>query len=242
MENENKIEKETEENKETEKKNIEEPKAEKPTPKKILKEVKEKIKVKKGKVKEEVVKIEREYIIPLRRRFQHVPRYKKTPKAVKTIKEFLVKHMKVYDRDLKKIKIDKYLNEALWFRGIKNPPHKIKVKAIKEGEIVRVELVDFSDKLKFKKLRHGKIEKKAEEGIQKKKSLIQKAKEGLKPAEKFEDKDKDGVDDKKEIKEKQEAVKEAGAKLEKQMAKKAKHSTGGKAKQKTQPVRKALAK
>jgi len=242
MENENKIEKETEANKETEKKNIEEPKAEKPTPKKILKEVKEKIKVKKGKVKEEVVKIEREYIIPLRRRFQHVPRYKKTPKAVKTIKEFLVKHMKVYDRDLKKIKIDKYLNEALWFRGIKNPPHKIKVKAIKEGEIVRVELVDFSDKLKFKKLRHGKIEKKAEEGIQKKKSLIQKAKEGLKPAEKFEDKDKDGVDDKKEIKEKQEAVKEAGAKLEKQMAKKAKHSTGGKAKQKTQPVRKALAK
>jgi len=242
MENENKIEKETEANKETEKKNIEEPKAEKPTPKKILKEVKEKIKVKKGKVKEEVVKIEREYIIPLRRRFQHVPRYKKTPKAVKTIKEFLVKHMKVYDRDLKKIKIDKYLNEALWFRGIKNPPHKIKVKAIKEGDIVKVELVDFSDKLKFKKLRHEKIEKKAEEGIQKKKSLMQKAKEGLKPAEKFEDKDKDGVDDKKEIKEKQEAVKEAGAKLEKQMAKKAKHSTGGKTKQKTQPVRKALAK
>ena len=235
MENENKIEKETEENKETEKKNIEEPKAEKPTPKKILKEVKEKIKVKKGKVKEEVVKIEREYIIPLRRRFQHVPRYKKTPKAVKTIKEFLVKHMKVYDRDLKKIKIDKYLNEALWFRGIKNPPHKIKVKAIKEGEIVRVELVDFSDKLKFKKLRHEKIEKKAEKGIQKKKSLMQKAKEGLKPEVKTEE---EKVEEKEKVKAGAEATKE----LEKQQAKKIKHSTGGKAKQKTQPVRKALAK
>ncbi len=235
--------------KETEKKNIEETKiGGEITPKKILEKAKEKIKIKKGNVKEELVKIEREYIIPLRKKFQHVPRYKKTPKAIKTIKEFLVRHMKIYDRDLKKIKIDKYLNEALWFRGIKNPPHKIKVKAVKEGEIIRVELVDFSDKLKFKKLRHEKIEKKAKEGIQKKKSLMEKTKESLKPSEKSEDKDNDGVEDtlkgtsQKEIKEKQESVKEAGAKLEKEMAKKAKHSTGGKTKQKTQPVRKALAK
>jgi len=227
----------------------------KPTTKEILKEVKQKIKSKKL-IKEIVPKIEREYVIPLRRRFLHVPSYKKTPKAVKTIKEFLVRHMKIYDRDLKKIKIDKYLNEALWSRGIKNPPHKIKVKAIKEGEIVRVELVEFSDKLKFKKLRNEKIEKQSTEAKEKKRSLMQKAKESLKPSEKSEDKKKeslkpseksedknnDGVDDKKEVKEKQESVKEAGAKLEKQMAKKTKHSSGGKIKQKTQPVRKALAK
>ena len=84
--------------------------------------------------------IEREYVIPLRPKFQHVARYKKTPKAVKTIKEFLVKHMKVYDRDLNKIKLDKYVNELLWIDGIKNPPHKIKVKAVKEGDVFLVDL------------------------------------------------------------------------------------------------------
>ena len=52
-------------------------------------------------------KIEREYIIPLRARGKAVPRYKKTPKAIKTIKEFLARHMKIKDRDLSKIKIDK---------------------------------------------------------------------------------------------------------------------------------------
>ena len=62
--------------------------------------------------------IEREYIIPLREKCRPVPRYKKTPKAIKSVKEFIAKHMKVRDRDLSKVKIDKYLNEALWHRGI----------------------------------------------------------------------------------------------------------------------------
>ena len=109
--------------------------------------------------------LEREYVIPLRARYQHVARYKKTPKAIKTVKEFLVKHMKIYDRDLNKIKIDKYLNEFLWARGIKNPPHKVKVKAIKNGETVKVELVEFSTKLKFKKARAEKAEKAVAEYI-----------------------------------------------------------------------------
>src|SRR3989344_5060271 len=105
-------------------------------------------------------KIEREYIIPLRKEWMKVPRYKKAKKAVKAIREFLARHMKIRDRDLKKIKIDRYLNEEIWFRGIKNPPAKIKVKAIKEGEIVRAELSEMPEKLKFKKLRE---ERKAEE-------------------------------------------------------------------------------
>jgi len=49
-------------------------------------------------------KIEREYVIPLREKVRVVPRYKKTNKAVKTVKEFLAKHMRIYDRDLKKNK------------------------------------------------------------------------------------------------------------------------------------------
>ena len=82
-------------------------------------------------------KLEREYIIPLREKIRVVPRYKKTNKAIKSIKEFVAKHMKVYDRDLNKIKIDKYVNEFIWARGIRHPPHDIKVKVIKTGEIVK---------------------------------------------------------------------------------------------------------
>ncbi len=122
------------------------------------------------KTEAKIEKEERIYVIPLREKCRVVPRYKKTNKAMKTVKEFLVKHMKIRDRDLNKIKIDKYLNEAMWSRGIKKPPHKIKVKAIKQGDIVTAELVDFPDKLKFKKLKEEKIKKMAEEKGKKKKA------------------------------------------------------------------------
>ena len=181
-------------------------------------------------------KFEKEYIIPLREKIRVSPRFKKTPKAVKTIKEFLVKHMKVYDRDLNKIKIDKYLNEYLWFRGIRKPPYKVKVRARKEGEIVKVELVDLPEKLKFKKAREEKREQKGAETAKKKKE--EKKPELKKPDEeksedsprddsgeskKSEDKDKDGVEDKKEESEKKSAVVEAGEKYEKAEYKKQKH-------------------
>ncbi len=112
--------------------------------------------------KESTEKIEREYVIPLREKCRPVARYKKTNKAVKSVKEFLARHMKIRDRDLNKIKLNIHLNEFLWARGIKNPPHKVKVKAVKEGDIVNVELVDYPDKLKFKKLRLEKREQKSE--------------------------------------------------------------------------------
>lgn len=104
-------------------------------------------------------KIEREYVIPLRDKCRHVPRYKKTPKAVKEIKVFLAQHMRIRDRDLNKIKIDKLVNEYMWARGIKNPMHKVKVRAVKDEKtgIVKVELVNLPNKLKFKKLRADKL-------------------------------------------------------------------------------------
>ncbi len=189
----------------------------------------------KKEIKTQIEKIEREYIIPLREKCRVVPRYKKTPKAIKTIKEFLVRHMKIYDGDLNKIKIDKYLNEYVWFRGIRKPPIKIKVKAIKEGDIVRVELVDYPDNLKFKKLREERIEGKGEE-IAKKKKAEKKAEEEVKSAEAVE-----------EEKEKKAAVVESGREFEKAAAKQTKHDTvaSGKIKEITRQkhqVRKALQK
>ena len=157
---------------------------------------------------------EREYVIPLRRKWAKGPRYKRANKAIKTIKEFLVRHMKIYDRDLKKIKIDKHLNEMVWFRGIKNPPAKIKVKVFKEGEIVKVEAAELPAKIKFKKERKERIEKKAEETKKKKK-------ETEKPEEKPEEKEEEI----KKEEEKKSAVVEAGQQMAKKAAKATKHQT-----------------
>ncbi|MFA5992641.1 MAG: 50S ribosomal protein L31e [Candidatus Pacearchaeota archaeon] len=113
---------------------------------------------------------EREYIIPLRERISTVPRYRRAPKAIKVIKEFIAKHMRVADRDLDKVKIDKWLNQEIWFRGIQKPPIKIKVKAKRDGENIIVTLVDLPDKIKFAKAKEDKLKSETEKKKEKKKS------------------------------------------------------------------------
>lgn len=100
---------------------------------------------------------ERTYIINLRREWLKVPRYKRSKKAVKGLREFLAKNMK--QPDISQVKIGSKLNEAVWARGMKNPPCKIKVTVIKEDDgLVKAEL--FGYKYIVKK----KVEKKEEEG------------------------------------------------------------------------------
>ena len=70
----------------------------------------------------------------------------------------------LYDKDLSKVKVSKYLNEMVWFRGIKKPPMKIKVKVIKEGDVVRAEPSELPNKLKFKKLGEEKREQRSHAG------------------------------------------------------------------------------
>lgn len=165
-------------------------------------------------------KIEREHIIPLRHSVNKVPRYKRTNKAIRTIKEFLARHMKVEDRDLGKVKLDKHLNEFVWFRGIKSPPSKVHVKVVKENGVVTAELAELPGKLKFKKERLEKREKKAEESGKKKKSLVQKAQAQMQePATTTEEEKKE------DEKEKKAAVVESGQAVEKAAAKQAKHET-----------------
>jgi large subunit ribosomal protein L31e len=175
---------------------------------------------KKTESKTEIKGIEREYIIPIREKTRVVPRYKKTPKAVKTIKEFLVKHMKVYDRDLDKVKIDMYLNEYLWFRGIRKPPYKVKVRAVKEGELIRVYLAEEHKRVEAKRMRLDKREKKAQDAGAKVPKKEGKSVEStsVKAEEKTEE-------SKEEEKEKDAAVEEAGEKKAKEEHKKSKHDT-----------------
>ena len=184
-------------------------------------------------------KIEREYIIPLRREWNKVARYRRAEKAITAIRKFLVRHMKIRDRDVKKIKIDKYLNEEIWFRGIKKPPAKIKIKAIKEGDIVRVELVDYSEKAKFKKAREEKVVKEGAEKAKKKKDTLKGTSEKTKTEEetKLETEEKQ-----KEQEEKKAAVVEAGQKIAEQQHKQAKHEVSGKQKGPKHQFRQALQK
>jgi large subunit ribosomal protein L31e len=177
-------------------------------------------------------KIEREYTIPLREKCRPVPRYKKTPKAIKTVKEFIVRHMQIRNRDLKKVKLDMYLNELLWQRGIKKPLHKVKVKAVKEGDIVKVYAIDLPTKLNFKKIRQERQEveqkKEAKEVKENQKSMMEKAKESIKGSKDEgieEDKNKDDVEDKVAEKEKKEAVKEVAKIDSKEDAKEVKKTT-----------------
>jgi len=81
---------------------------------------------KKKEVKKELT--ERVYTIPLRKKTVKTVKYKRSPKAIKLIREFLKKHMKSDN-----VIIDKKVNEKVWARGIKSPPGKVKVKAVKDS-------------------------------------------------------------------------------------------------------------
>lgn len=80
--------------------------------------------------------MERIYTIPLRD-VKKVPRTKRSPRAMRYIREFIQKHMKNED-----VIIDTAVNEKIWERGIEKIPSKIKVKAVEEDGTVEVTLVD----------------------------------------------------------------------------------------------------
>ena len=191
--------------------------------------------------KEKVPPLEREYAIPLRRKWMKTVRYKKTNKAVKAVKEFLVRHMKVYDRDLNKIKLDIHLNEFIWAKGIKNPPSRVSVRAIKEGDIVRVELLAPSEKLKFKKQRLERRSQKGLENVSKKKTLLERARASGKATSDSEN-PQEKEDDRKEASEKKSAVVESGREQAKAAAKSSKHMTKDKKNQPKHPRRTTLQK
>jgi len=160
---------------------------------------------------------EKEYIVPLRRKFIKTPKYRRVPKAIKALKKFIARHLKLYDKDFSKIKIDKYLNEEMWFRGIKKPPHKIKVKVKKEQDKIIVELAEIPEALKFKKLREEKIKEEKE-----KKKVEEKVEEKKEEEKKIEEAEEE-IKEKEEEKEKEKATVEAGLKEAEMKAREIKH-------------------
>lgn len=159
----------------------------------------------------ETIVLEREYVVPLRKGFLKVPEYKRAAKAVKTLKEFIARHMKIYDRDLRRVKIDVLLNNEIRFRGMKKPPAKIRVKAQKfDVGIVKVFLVDIPSHIKFERLR----EEKKKEKVKKKVKEKEKSKKVEEKKEETED-----------TKAKEEASKEETQKLAKEAKKAEKHTS-----------------
>lgn len=161
---------------------------------------------------------ERIYVVPLRREWQKVPNYRRTEKAVKALKQFLAKHLRVEDRDTSKIKLDHFVNEEIWFRGSKNPVHKIKVKVKKikekDKEFFKVSLVDIHEVVKYRMARENKLGKEVEK---------------VKKEKKVEEKKEEETEEKKEeTKEKEETSKEATQAIEKAEHKAMKHQTSGK--------------
>jgi len=174
---------------------------------------------------DEKTPVMKEYIIPLRREWRKVANYRRTSRAVKTIKLFIARHMKIPDRDVSKVKLDVYLNQEVWFRGRKKPPAKIKVRAIKEEGIVKVELVDIPQELKFKKIKQEKRHKAAPEVAKPKASEKEEKKEDKKSDEESSEDKKEKEEKKKESDEKSQAAAEQKEGLAKQQAQIQKHAS-----------------
>ncbi len=100
--------------------------------------------------------LERTYNVPLRKEYMKAPRWNRTKKAVIALRQFLAKHMKSEE-----VKLSKELNEFMWKHGIKNPPHHIKVKAVKDEKgVVKAELFDAEKPASKKEKKEKKAVKK----------------------------------------------------------------------------------
>jgi len=94
----------------------------------------------KKKAEEEIVE-ERIYTVPLGKAWI-VPPNKRTSRAVRMLRIFITKHMKLEARkegeaeeeEPKQLIISNEVNERMWKRGIEKPPRKIRVRAAKDKE------------------------------------------------------------------------------------------------------------
>jgi len=128
-----------------EKEEVPEEEIEEAAEEKEIAEVKEE---EKKEVEEEIVE-ERFYTIPLGKAWIY-PRKKRAPKAMRIIKSFVKKHMKLRtevevegEEEAERLVISDEVNEKIWSRGIQKPPRKIRVRAVKDKEgVVTVHLAE----------------------------------------------------------------------------------------------------
>ena len=102
-------------------------------------EEKEAEKPKEKKAEEDIVE-EKFYTVPLGKAWIMPPR-KRAPRAVRMLKAFITKHMKLESRkeseeeeEESRLIISNEVNLRIWNRGIEKPPRKIRVRAAKDKE------------------------------------------------------------------------------------------------------------
>jgi large subunit ribosomal protein L31e len=103
-----------------------------------VEEAEEAVRAERAEEEEDIVE-ERVYMVPLGRAWIG-PRNKRTPRAVRILRSFIMRHMKVEEDSLR---IANEVNERLWSRGIQKPPRRIRVRAVKDSEgVVTVRLAE----------------------------------------------------------------------------------------------------
>jgi len=95
----------------------------------------------KEEVEEEIVE-ERFYTVPLGKAWL-MPPNKRASKAMRIIKDFVKRHMKLEARkegaeeeesETKRLVVSNEVNEKVWSRGIEKPPRKIRIRATKDKD------------------------------------------------------------------------------------------------------------
>jgi len=100
---------------------------------------------------------ERIYTVPLKEAW-NAQRYRRSERAMMVLKAFAKRHMKA-----ETISVDTSVNEAIWARGIKSPPHKIRVKMTKDDEgKVTITMAEVEAEAEAKEKPKAKAEPKAE--------------------------------------------------------------------------------
>jgi len=96
---------------------------------------------KRKEIPEEEIVEERIYTIPLSRAWI-APRKKRVPSAVRMVRAFVQKHMKIEapteteeeEEETSRLVISDEVNRKLWSHGIEKPPRNIRIRAVKDKE------------------------------------------------------------------------------------------------------------
>jgi len=93
-------------------------------------------------IPEEEIVEERIYTIPLRDAWRS-PRRHRAPRAIRLIRSFIQRHMKVglktgleeeEEEEEERLIISNEVNEWIWRRGIEKPPRKVRVRAVRDKD------------------------------------------------------------------------------------------------------------
>ncbi len=134
----------------------------------------EKAKVKKAVKKEKEAPKELHYIVPLQK-INNAPKPKRARRAIKKIKEFFKKHLRLEESQ---IKLSGKINEAIWKRSGEKVPKKLALKAVAEKNRASIFLEEEKiEKAKKKeKAKEDKKEKKEPKGKEEKEEAKQEEK------------------------------------------------------------------